>query len=69
VSGLYRKLVAQLSEINKRIMTINRGYIHRVWPTRYPTGDQFVGYFEELEQMAIHSMLSFIKTPLPSSIS
>ena len=35
-----------------------RGYIHRIWPIRYPTGDQFVGYRLELEPMAFNSMLT-----------
>ena len=35
-----------------------RGYILRIWPIRYPTGDQFVGYLLELEPMAFNSMLT-----------
>ena len=36
----------------------DRGYILRIWPIRYPTGDQFVGYLLELEPMAFNSMLT-----------
>ena len=35
-----------------------RGYIRRIWPIRYLTGDQFVGYLLELEPMAFNSMLT-----------
>ncbi|WRQ44868.1 phage terminase large subunit [Rhodobacterales bacterium FZCC0083] len=34
----------------------DRGYILRVWPARYPTGDQMVGYGQQLAPIITNSM-------------
>lgn len=35
---------------------LDRGYILRVWPARYPTGDQMVGYGQQLAPIITNSM-------------